>query len=57
VAGLIPLTLKLALSPLLAMQAVRLRRAMPRLPEAEGERDGMAGRGGAAAAAAAAADR
>jgi GDSL-like Lipase/Acylhydrolase family len=39
------LTLKLALSPLLVAQAVATRRRLPNLPEAEGERSGVAGRG------------
>lgn len=39
------LTLKLALSPLLALQAVAVRRRMPRLPEAGGARRGVAGQG------------
>jgi len=39
------LTLKLALSPLLVAQAVATRRRLPTLPEAEGERSGVAGRG------------
>ena len=37
--------LKLALSPLLLAQAVRTRRRLPRLPEAAGPREGIAGRG------------
>ena len=39
------LTLKLALSPLLAWQAVRTRSRMPKLPEAEGRRQGVVGEG------------
>lgn len=39
------LTLKLALSPLLAAQAVMTRVRMPRLAEAEGARSGCEGRG------------
>jgi lysophospholipase L1-like esterase len=39
------LALKLALSPLLALQAVGVRRTIPRLPEPEGPRTGRAGRG------------
>ncbi len=39
------LALKLALGPLLAWQAVRTRRRVPRLPEAEGPRSGTVGRG------------
>lgn len=39
------LPLKLALGPLLAWQAVRTRRRVPRLPEAEGPRSGSVGRG------------
>lgn len=41
------LTVKLALSPLLVVQAVLARRRMPRLAEAAGERRGVAGRAGA----------
>jgi len=37
------LVAKLALSPLLAAQAVLLRRRLPRLPEAAGRREGVAG--------------
>ncbi len=39
------LALKLALSPVLAWQAVRTRGRMPCLPEAEGPRNGVVGRG------------
>jgi lysophospholipase L1-like esterase len=39
------LALKLALSPLLVVQAVRTRARLPRLPEAAGERQGVVGRG------------
>ena len=39
------LTAKLLLSPLLVAQALATRARMPRLPEAEGERDGEVGRG------------
>jgi lysophospholipase L1-like esterase len=39
------LTLKLALSPLLAWQAVRTRQRIPKLPEAEGRRQGAVGEG------------
>lgn len=39
------LTAKLVLSPLLVAQALRTRRKLPRLPEAEGERHGMVGDG------------
>jgi len=39
------LTVKLALSPLLAVQAVGVRRTIPRLPEAAGPRGGRVGRG------------
>lgn len=39
------LALKLALSPVLAVQAVRTRARTPRLPEAEGERSGEVGSG------------
>lgn len=39
------LTLKLALSPLLVLQALRTRTRMPRLPEAAGARAGVHGRG------------
>jgi lysophospholipase L1-like esterase len=39
------LTLKLALSPLLAWQAVRTRKRIPKLPEAEGRRQGAVGEG------------
>ncbi len=39
------LTLKLVLSPLLVAQAVHTRSRMPRLPEAEGERQGQVGNG------------
>ena len=35
------LTLKVALSPLLVLQALATRRRLPRLPEAEGEREGV----------------
>lgn len=41
------LPLKLALSPLLLAQALYARRSIPRLPEAGGPRQGVAGRGGA----------
>lgn len=37
--------LKLAFSPLLIAQALHTRRRMPRLPEAEGAREGSVGRG------------
>jgi hypothetical protein len=40
------LTLKLALSPLLVAQALRTRARVPRLPEAVGPREGVAGSGG-----------
>jgi lysophospholipase L1-like esterase len=40
------LALKLALSPLLVAQALRTRARVPRLPEAAGPREGVAGRGG-----------
>jgi lysophospholipase L1-like esterase len=39
------LALKLMLSPLLVVQAVRTRSRMARLPEAEGERQGVVGKG------------
>lgn len=39
------LTLKLALSPLLVLQAVQARRRVPRLPEAAGPRSGAVGSG------------
>ncbi len=39
------LTAKLALSPLLVAQALHVRRRIPRLPEAEGPRAGVAGDG------------
>lgn len=39
------ITLKLALSPLLAWQALRTRQRMPRLPEAQGARSGAVGEG------------
>jgi lysophospholipase L1-like esterase len=39
------LALKLALSPLLVWQAVRTRQRIPRLPEPEGPRRGVAGQG------------
>ena len=39
------ITLKLALSPLLAWQALRTRQRMPRLPEAQGPRSGVVGDG------------
>jgi len=39
------LALKLALSPLLALQALRTRARLPRLPEAQGEREGEFGAG------------
>ena len=39
------LTAKLALSPLLVLQALRTRRRMQRLPEAVGQRHGSVGRG------------
>jgi lysophospholipase L1-like esterase len=39
------LTLKIALSPVLAWQAVLARRNVPRLPEPEGPRQGVLGRG------------
>ncbi|MFT3664854.1 SGNH/GDSL hydrolase family protein [Piscinibacter sp.] len=39
------LTLKLALAPLLVAQAVATRRRAPRLPEAEGARQGQVGEG------------
>lgn len=39
------LTLKLALSPLLVAQALRTRARLPRLPEADGERQGSVGEG------------
>ncbi|HSB98596.1 MAG TPA: SGNH/GDSL hydrolase family protein, partial [Burkholderiaceae bacterium] len=39
------LTLKLALSPLLVVQAQQTRARVPRLPEAAGARDGVVGRG------------
>jgi lysophospholipase L1-like esterase len=39
------LVAKLALSPLLVAQALRTRKRLPVLPEAEGERQGEAGRG------------
>ena len=41
------LALKLALAPLLAVQAVATRRRAPVLPEAEGPREGRVGRGAA----------
>ena len=37
------LVAKLALSPLLAAQAALVRRRLPRLPEAQGQREGVAG--------------
>ncbi len=40
--------LKLALSPLLLVQALGTRWRLPRLPEADGPREGVAGRGAAA---------
>lgn len=40
------LALKLALSPVLAWQALRTRARTPRLPEASGEREGEVGSGG-----------
>ena len=43
------LPIKLALSPLLVVQALLTRRKLPRLPEARGERQGTAGVAGAAA--------
>jgi len=39
------LTLKLVLSPLLVAQALRTRGRLPQLPEAQGERQGVVGRG------------
>ncbi len=39
------LAVKLALSPLLVLQALRTRTRLPRLPEANGRRHGVAGRG------------
>lgn len=39
------LTLKIALSPVLAWQALRTRSRIPRLPEPEGPRSGTVGRG------------
>jgi lysophospholipase L1-like esterase len=39
------LSLKLVLSPLLVLQAMRLRATLPRLPEAEGDRHGVVGDG------------
>ena len=39
------LTLKVALSPVLLWQVVRTRASLPRLPEAEGPREGVVGRG------------
>jgi lysophospholipase L1-like esterase len=39
------LTMKLALAPLLVAQAVATRSRTPRLPEAEGPREGVVGRG------------
>jgi lysophospholipase L1-like esterase len=39
------IALKIALTPVLVWQAVRTRRRMPRLPEAEGAREGVVGRG------------
>ncbi len=39
------LTAKLVLSPVLVAQALRLRAKLPRLPEAEGERQGAVGEG------------
>jgi lysophospholipase L1-like esterase len=39
------LALKLALGPLLVAQAVHTRRRLPKLPEAEGPREGAAGHG------------
>ncbi|HSW24410.1 MAG TPA: hypothetical protein VLJ62_16725 [Burkholderiaceae bacterium] len=39
------LALKLALSPLLVAQALHARARVPRLPEAVGAREGVAGRG------------
>jgi lysophospholipase L1-like esterase len=44
------LTAKLLLSPLLVAQAVVTRARLPRLPEAEGHREGVAGEPGAGAA-------
>lgn len=41
------LTVKLALSPLLVLQGLLTRRKLPRLPEAEGERQGVTGVDGA----------
>lgn len=41
------LALKLALSPLLVVQALRTRARVPRLPEAAGPREGVAGSGAA----------
>lgn len=43
------LVAKLALSPLLAAQAALVRRRLPRLPEAQGQREGVAGAGHATA--------
>jgi lysophospholipase L1-like esterase len=43
------LVAKLALSPLLAAQAALVRRRLPRLPEAQGQREGVAGADPAAA--------
>lgn len=43
------LVAKLALSPLLAAQAAIVRRRLPRLPEAQGQREGVAGAGQGAA--------
>ncbi|MBI5259105.1 MAG: SGNH/GDSL hydrolase family protein [Burkholderiales bacterium] len=40
-----PLALKLAISPLLLAQALHTRWRLPRLPEAEGPREGAVGRG------------
>jgi lysophospholipase L1-like esterase len=42
------LALKLVLSPLLAAQAISMRRRAPALPEAAGPREGQLGHGGAA---------
>lgn len=42
------LTLKLALSPLLVVQALRTRARVPSLPEAAGAREGVVGRGAVA---------
>lgn len=43
---MVSLTLKLALSPLLVAQALRMRTKIPRLPEAAGAREGESGQGG-----------